>query len=489
MTPFNPLSGDAAAEFSPAPLLDALENFQGSFFDLDQNRRTSAADLRKLKAELRKQLVNLGVSPGDRLVTALPNGPLYAAAWAAGLEAGASPILVHGETPAPELDRMAELWGAQFVVAELVGQDAKPAGELLTVGEHGALHVQRVASRKARLSRGELLSIPLHPTSGTSGDAKVAVRPGPCAVAEPLHYIETLAIDRSDVILCAIPMSHAYAYGMCFLVALLTSSELLFMRRFNPKLALRALNEMAVSVFPAVPMMIDSLLDTGSTELGSPRIALSAGAPLGRRTFEAFRERYGIAVRSLYGTTETGGISIGLAENEFDGSVGPPMKGVEVRLQSSPDSQSGLDAKILQVRSPSLMSGYLEGPSVNRSPVANGWFETGDLASLDGDGRIHLLGRLSEVINAFGYKVVPREVEDVISLLPEVTEVKVYARQWRSQEVVEAAVVCRAALDEEQVLRHCERHLVNYKCPTAIRFVDALPRTPSGKVAVDRLVS
>jgi long-chain acyl-CoA synthetase len=488
MSPINPLSADAVAEFSPAPLLDAFENFQGSFFDLDRSRRTSAADLRKLKTELRRQLVKLGVGPGDRLVAALPNGPLFAAVWAASLEAGASPILVHGETPEPELDRMAEVWGAQFVVAEPGDHDAKQPGELFTTGGHGALRARRVTSQGVRLDHGGLSSVPLHPTSGTSGDAKIAVRPGPCAVAEPLHYIETLAIDRSDVILCAIPMSHAYAYGMCFLVALLTSSELLFMRRFNPALALRALNGMAVSVFPAVPIMIDSLLDIGAAELaGRPRIVLSAGAPLSRRTFEAFRERYGIAIRSLYGTTETGGISIGLAENEFDGSVGPPMKGVEVRLQSSPDSNSGLDAKILQVRSSSLMSGYLEEQSVNRSSVANGWFETGDLASLDADGKIHLLGRLSEVINAFGYKVVPREVEDVISLLPEVTEVKVYARQWRSQEVVEAAVVCRAALDEEQILRHCEKHLVNYKCPTAIRFVDALPRTPSGKVAVDRL--
>src|SRR5271169_1683933 len=104
MTPFNPLSADAAAEFSPALLLDAFESFRGYFFDLDQNRRTSAADLLKLKTELRKQLVKLGVGPGDRLVTALPNGPLFAAVWAAILEAGASPILVHGETPAPELD-------------------------------------------------------------------------------------------------------------------------------------------------------------------------------------------------------------------------------------------------------------------------------------------------------------------------------------------------------------------------------------------------
>jgi acyl-coenzyme A synthetase/AMP-(fatty) acid ligase len=489
MAQFNPRSVDRVAEFSPAPLLDAFENFRGSFLDLDRNRRTFAGELLKFKTELHKQLVKLGVGPGDRLVAALPNGPLFAVVWAASLEAGASPILVHVETPEAELDRMAELGGAQFMIAEFIGQHPSQRGDLLAAGEHGALHVRRVASHGARLKHGGLSSVPLHPTSGTSGDAKIAVRPGPCAIAEPLHYIETLGMDRSDVILCAIPMSHAYAYGMCFLVALLTSSELLFMRRFNPSLALRALNEMTVSVFPAVPIMIDSLLDTGTSGLaGCPRIVLSAGAPLSRRSFEAFHQRYGVGIRSLYGTTETGGISIGLAENEFDGSVGPPMNGVEVRLQSSPDSNSGVTAKILQVRSSSLMSGYLEERGVNRSPLANGWFETDDLASLDAHGRIHLLGRLSEVINTFGYKVVPREVEDVISLLPEVAEVKVYARQWRTQEVVEAAVVSCGPIEEEAIIRHCEKHLVSYKCPTAIRFVDALPRTASGKVAVDRLI-
>jgi acyl-CoA synthetase (AMP-forming)/AMP-acid ligase II len=119
--------------------------------------------------------------------------------------------------------------------------------------------------------------------------------------------------------------------------------------------------------------------------------------------------------------------------------------------------------------------------------VADGWFETGDLAQIDARGRIHLLGRLSEVINVFGLKVIPREVEEVIALLPGVAEVKVYARRDMGSEVVEAAVVCRGSLDEGKILKHCEKHLVSYKCPTAIRFVSALPRTASGKIAVEQL--
>jgi acyl-CoA synthetase (AMP-forming)/AMP-acid ligase II len=208
---------------------------------------------------------------------------------------------------------------------------------------------------------------------------------------------------------------------------------------------------------------------------------------LSSRTFEAIRDRYGVAVRPLYGTTETGGISVGLGGDEFDDSVGPAMKGVEVDLCPASGDGSSADAKILRVRSSSMMAGYLEKGGISRRAFSDGWFETGDLAQTDERGRICLHGRLSEVINVFGFKVVPREVEDVIALLPEVVEVKVYARRHMGPEVVAAAVVCRGKLEEEQILRHCEQHLVGYKCPTMVQFVNSLPRTASGKVAVDRL--
>jgi acyl-coenzyme A synthetase/AMP-(fatty) acid ligase len=477
------------AEFSPAPLLDAFENFAGSFFDLERDARIFAGDLKKLRAELRRKMIGAGLRSGDQIVLALPNGPLFAAVWAASLEAGASPILVHGETPRMELDRIAQRWGAQFVVTETeINSNAHEPGEPLTAGQHGTLHWKRVGSKASNPAQLKLLSIPLHPTSGTSGEAKIAVRPGPCAVAEPLHYIETLGLEKSDVILCAVPMSHAYAYGMCFMAALLTSANLLFVRRFNPELVRDAVNNLGVSVLPAVPMMLDSLLPTVSGRLtGRPRILLSAGAPLAKKTFEAFRDSYNLCIRPLYGTTETGGISMAFRADEFDGSVGPPMKGVEVDLQGQ--SETGLDAGtgILRVRSSSMMAGYLEQDGVRSSALNEGWFETGDLARIDAQGRIHLEGRMSEVINAFGFKVIPREVEEVIALLPQVVEVKVYGVRHTEADAVEAAIVCRDGLDEEQVLKHCEKHLIRYKCPTAIRFVDSLPRTASGKVVIDRL--
>jgi acyl-CoA synthetase (AMP-forming)/AMP-acid ligase II len=490
MTSFRTPSDDGAAEFSPAPLLDAFENFAGSFFDLERGLRISASELKKLKTELGRKMIGAGLVSGDQIIAALPNGPLFAAVWAASLEAGASPILVHSETPRLELDRMAQRWGSQFMVTEAGtsdGGEQKP-GELLMAGEYAALRWRRLRSEASNRRQLRLPSVPLHPTSGTSGEAKIAVRPGRCAVAEPLHYIETLGLERSDVILCAIPMSHAYAYGMCFVVALLTSANLLFMARFHPALVRAAVNELGVSVLPAVPTMLDALLPSDGARLtGRPRILLSAGAPLARKTFEAFRDRYRLCVRPLYGTTETGGISIGSAGDEFDGSVGAPMKGVEVELHGPSGTGLGAETGTLRVRSSSMMAGYLEESGISGFALNDGWFETGDLARIDAQGRIHLQGRLSEVINTLGFKVIPREVEEVIALLPEIVEVKVYAVRQMETDAVEAAVVCHGRLDEQQILKHCEKHLVSYKCPTAIRFVDSLPRTASGKVLIERL--
>jgi acyl-coenzyme A synthetase/AMP-(fatty) acid ligase len=477
-------SAEEAADYSPEPLLNAFENFRGSWFDLDFNLRITADDLKQLKNELLVQMTQRGLSAGDRMLMALPNGPLFAAIWAASLAAGASPILAHSDTPEPELERMAARWGAKFVATEARIGNRNLACEFFSAGRYGAILWQRREREDARGDQIRLVSLPLHPTSGTSGGPKIAVRPGPCAVAEPLHYIQALSIDSSDSILCAIPMSHAYAYGMCLLVALLTSTQLLFMRRFSPALAYRALSQMQVSVFPALPIMLDSLLAASATgSLGRPRIVLSAGAPLPRKTFEEVRKRSGISVQSLYGTTETGGISIGLAEEEFTDSVGIPMAGVEVNI----GEPNGGEAGVVRVRSASMMAGYLEADRISHDQISDGWFETGDVARRDAHGRMLLQGRLSDVINVFGYKVIPREVEEIILMLPQVEEVKVYAARHLGPDVVAAAVVCHEPVSEAQIIEHCEKHLVSYKCPTAVRFLERLPRTASGKVTVERL--
>ena len=142
----------------------------------------------------------------------------------------------------------------------------------------------------------------------------------------------------------------------------------------------------------------------------------------------------------------------------------------------------------LYVRSSSMMAGYLGREEVERASLKDGWFATGDLAHVDAMGAIHLTGRETEVINVFGMKVVPSEVEAVIALMPGVIEVKVYAGAHGSgSQIVKAAVVTEGPLDTSSIRAHCDGQLAAWKRPEIIVRVESLPRSPSGKVIRERL--
>jgi acyl-coenzyme A synthetase/AMP-(fatty) acid ligase len=334
--------------------------------------------------------------------------------------------------------------------------------------------------------------VPLHPTSGTTGEPKVAVRPGRAAVEEARHYVETIGITPDDSILAVAPMCHAYAYGMCVMVPLISGARVISMRSFQASRVFAALANERVTVLPAVPAMIDVLMfGAGERLRGSVRTVLTAGSPLSERTANRFAERSDVKLRPLYGTTETGGITVAPAGDEqIAGScVGPPMSGVEAEVRPDAESaaaQPGVGR--LYIRSSSMMAGYFGRQGVDSSPILDGWFATGDLAWMDPAGRIHLMGRETDVINVEGLKVIPLEVEEVIAAVPGVVEVKVYAGKRRNgSQFIKAAVVTESGVDASAIRAHCETNLVYYKRPERILPLDKLPRSPAGKILRDQL--
>jgi acyl-CoA synthetase (AMP-forming)/AMP-acid ligase II len=264
------------------------------------------------------------------------------------------------------------------------------------------------------------------------------------------------------------------------------------MRGFQSSLVMQAVAERNISVFPAVPAMLDVLSFGGGEKLrGTVRTVLSAGSPLTERTAKHFREKTGNTVRPLYGTTETGGITVAPAGDEtiLGANVGPAMHGVEAQLRNvggENNDHPGIGR--LHIRSSSMMAGYLGAGEIDTSRLDDGWFDTGDLARIDERGHIHLTGREADVINVEGLKVLPSEVEEVIAALPGIVEVKVYAGKRKSGgQFIKAAVVSDPAVDPAAIRAHCERSLVYYKRPERIIPLDALPRSPAGKIVRDLL--
>ncbi|MGW4368280.1 class I adenylate-forming enzyme family protein [Nocardia takedensis] len=478
-----------AADTGPAPLLAAFDRYRGAWTDLTAGRRFEADELREGARAAARTLREKGVRAGDRAVLSVANSPMLPALMVALLELGASPVFVHTETPPEECGRIAARAGAGFVLSQKLDPArlaavCGPAERVEVLPWLGfALARPTVSERPADGPHGVLL----HPTSGTTGVPKLAVRTAAAAVADGHAYLATLPFGASDVFMATSPMTHVYAHGMALVVPLLTDADVVVAEKFHPRVAGQAITDLGVTVLPAVPAMLEALLAAHPDPRRLPELVFTAGAPLVYRLARQYREATGHWPRPLYGTTETGLISVARSAEEAaePDTVGSPAASVDLRLAPSRRSP---DLDTFLVRSPALLSGYLAADGTVTDVLEDGWYRTGDLGRAEAGGTFRLRGRESEIINVGGLKVVPIEVEEVIDRLPEVAAVKVYGRVAADKnEKVSVAVVAKGTLTPGRIAAHCKEHLVYYKRPTAIHILDALPRTASGKVLVAEL--
>lgn len=483
--------------WSPAPILEAAENYQGQIFDLDTGHKVSPAQFHAMRAQLIATLKQKGIAAGDRVLVTIANGPMFPIALTAILACEASPLLVHVMTPGAELARYAQRFGVKWLISGGGGdQQAESILDqhgMLLIGDHWNLLLGRFPE-PSNIPGPELKGVPLHPTSGSTGLPKIALRPGFPAMEEARHYTATMAICEDDCLMAIPPMSHAYGYGVTTMVPLLTGASIVTTAKFSIKALGNVLKDHPITVLPMVPAHIDILLFGGEIDFGRLRWLLTAGSMMPRRSAQQFRKKTGVAVCPLYGTTETGGISVAtIADGEdVDGRVGPSMEGVEVRIHPPANADElGLEPGVgkLHIKSSSMMTGYLADNGELLQPFSeDGFFETGDIAKLVEDGVIHLRGRTGEMINVLGLKVVPCEVEEVIAAMPGVREVKVYAGQLASKgEIVKAAVAVEPGTNETDVREYCKANLVYYKRPQVVTIVEQLPRNPAGKIQVKQL--
>ena len=482
--------------WSPTPILDAAESYQGEIFDLDLGRRVSSDLFHRLREGMIQSLRAKGIAAGDRVLVTIGNGPLFPIALTALLACNASPLLVHVMTPPAELARYAQRFGVKWLVAaggdEQVDSVLEQHGMIL-VGDDWSILLGRFPE-PVNIPGPMLKGVPLHPTSGSTGLPKIALRPGFPAMEEARHYTATMAICQDDCLMAIPPMSHAYGYGVTTMVPLLTGASIVTTAKFSIKKLAQVLREHPVTILPMVPAHIDILLFGGSVDFGRLRWLLTAGSMMPRRSAVQFRKKTGVTVCPLYGTTETGGIAVATnADGEdVDGRVGPPMDGVDVRVRPPADAEElGLEPGVgkLHVRSSSMMTGYLADSGEILQPWdEEGFFETGDISKLMDDGTIHLRGRTGEMINVLGLKVVPCEVEETIAAMPGVREVKVYGGKLASKgEIVKAAVAADPGITEMDIRAYCDANLVYYKRPHSVALVEQLPRNPAGKIQVKQL--
>jgi malonyl-CoA/methylmalonyl-CoA synthetase len=321
-------------------------------------------------------------------------------------------------------------------------------------------------------------------TSGTTGSPKGAV----LSHANLLAGSESVRLawrwTAADRLVLALPLFHVHGLCVGLHGTLLAGASAVLLPRFEVAAVLDAAGEHDASMFFGVPTMYHRLAQSPRVgALARLRLCVSGSAPLPGELHQTLAKRAGQQVLERYGTTET----MMLVSNPYDGerrpgSVGLPLPGVELRLS---DEQEGE----IQVRGPNVFEGYWKRPQATAESFTDGWFRTGDLASIDPDGYIRILGRSKELIITGGLNVYPREVEDVLLTHPDVAEVAVVGTpsdEWG--EIVTAFVVSAdKQRSAESLLAYAGERLAPFKRPRLIRFVDILPRNALGKVVKHQL--
>jgi long-chain acyl-CoA synthetase len=198
------------------------------------------------------------------------------------------------------------------------------------------------------------------------------------------------------------------------------------------------------------------------------------------------RDRFGIEIREGYGLTEASPIVTTSTGSPVRlGSVGRALHGVEIRLVNVDGDALVGDVGEVWVKGANIFAGYYDDPEATAAVLTDGWLRTGDMATTDGDGYLYLVDRSKDLIIVSGFNVYPAEVEEMLAIHPDVTEVAVVGVPHpHTGEAVKAYVVLRpgADADEEVLIEHSLDHLARYKCPTKVIFVDALPRNAAGKL-------
>jgi 2-aminobenzoate-CoA ligase len=445
----------------------------------------------------------LGVRPGNRVLLRGPTTPWLAACWLAVMKAGAVAVTVLAQARAQELATVCSIARVthalcdartmdDLVKAEIPGLRVTPFGgegpdDLLSRGSGLPETYEAVATAADDVA---LIAF----TSGTTG------RPKGCmhfhrdvlAIADTFAR-HVLRPTPDDVFAGSPPLGFTFGLGGLVIFPLRAGASSLLLEQAGPRQLLPAIAEHGVSVLFTAPTAYRALLDgTDRHALSSLRRCVSAGENLPAATWRAWHEATGIRIINGIGATELLHIFISAADDAIrPGTTGVPVPGWQARVVDAagsevPDGEPGL----LAVRGP-VGCRYLADER-QTTYVRGGWNVTGDTYVREPDGYFRYVARADDMIISAGYNIAGPEVEDVLLHHPDVAETAVVGRpdDERGQIAVAYVVLRQGARRDPDALRaFVKAELVPYKCPREIVFLDALPRTATGKLQRFRLRS
>ncbi|MFC2035530.1 AMP-binding protein [Chloroflexota bacterium] len=492
-------------------------------------------EIDELSDSLAAAFVDLGLKKGDRIVIDLQNVPQFLVATYAAWKVGAIVVPLNPMYKERELtyffqdsgakllftlDEIANALDLSFLKETLIEKvittsslDLLPSGMEIPQLLRGTRKI-RVPDTLDMLEliesyRGNTLDVPdLSPqdvayltyTSGTTGPPKGAMNTHGNIAFNARVYKEMQYIKDNDVVLGVAPLFHATGQVAHLAIAALAGIPVILYYRFDAGETLRLIEQWRVTVTVASITVYIALInheDIRKRDLSSFKKAYSGGAPVSEATVRQFEELTGLYLYNVYGLTETNspshivpwGKRAPVDPESGALSVGVPVQNCVVKIMDLDEgTQELLPNQIGEIvdSGPMVIPGYWQKPEETRHAIRNGWLYTGDVGKMDKDGWFYVVDRKKDMIVASGYKVWPRDVEDVIYQIPEVKETAVVGEPdpYRG-ETVKAYVALKEGMESsitpEDIVSFCRKNMAAYKYPRQVEIVPEIPKTPTGK--------
>ncbi len=474
----------------------------------EQERAWTYAELAACTSGVAQRLAAAGVRPGDRVLVVGENCAALVALLFGIARIDAWPVLVNARLSAREIDAIRDHCTPRRVVcmahvsAEAAAHAARhAAADTLMVPTMGELAMGPIdlEARPEALAADPARRVgALIYTTGTTGDPK-----GVMLSHRNLLFIAKVSstlrrLGPGDRVYGVLPISHVYGLASVCMGTLFAGACLQLEPRFSPQAFLHALAKFDLTVAQGVPAMYARLLEhirsTGQS-FAAPRLRFvyAGGSPLDPALKADIERLTGLTLHNGYGLTETAPTvtQTRLDSPRGDCSVGTAIPGVEVRVvdaqgRAVPAGEAG----VLRVRGPNVMLGYYRNPELTARTIdAEGWLDTGDVARVESDGSLFIVGRTKELIIRSGFNVYPAEVEAVLNAHPAVTHSAVVGRAIADNEEVVAFVELApgAAASLLELSQFAADRLAPYKRPAEIVILQALPASATGKVLKQQL--
>jgi acyl-CoA synthetase (AMP-forming)/AMP-acid ligase II len=437
-----------------------------------------------------------GIGPGSVVAVLLPNIPAYAVAFHGPLWAGATVTTINAAYTAPEIHHQLTHSRARLLITlpALLPQAQEAAAgtgvtEIAVVGE-SSWDALMGAPLTAQVPVDTATHIAVLPySSGTTGLPKGVMLTHDNIVANVDQSVPVIGASAGDWTVGFLPFFHIYGQTVLLNLYLAIGGGVVTMPRFDLPLFLTLVARHRTPLILCAPPVVVALAKhpmVADHDLTCVKRLFSGAAPLSGDLADAVAARLEAEPAQGYGMTELSPVVLAMRPGEVrKGSVGRLVAGTEARIVD-PDTGTDADEGELWFRGPQVMAGYLDNPDATAATMApGGWLRTGDLGTRDPDGFFFIRDRLKELIKVSGFQVPPAEVEAALLSCPGVADAAVTARADEQAGEVPVAFVVRSAggaVTEAEVMAHLGARLASYKLPRAVTFIDAVPKSASGKI-------